>query len=212
MVNKHTIIPSAGHGPGKRNILKMKVLIACEESQTVTKEFRRRGHEAYSCDLYDCSGGHPEWHLKGDVRPLLSSDWDLIIAHPPCTYLCKAQLWMCIPGTDRFLSQGLALEFVKDIWNSSCPLIAIENPPGKLGTAWRKADQIIHPYQFGDPYQKEICLWLKGLHPLLPGEYSPGRKSMDVHVNSRMSPALKSRIRSKFFPGIAKEMARQWGG
>lgn len=190
----------------------MKVLVACEESQTVTIAMRNRGHDAFSCDLYECSGGHPEWHLQGDVRPLLQLEWDLIIAHPPCTYLCKAQLWMCVPGTDRYEKQQQAIAFVKHIYDSTCPLIAIENPPGKLGTAWRKADQIIHPYMFGDPYQKEICLWLKGLNPLIPGEMSQGRRSMDVHVNSRMSPAQKSRKRSKFFPGIAREMARQWAG
>jgi hypothetical protein len=190
----------------------MKVLIACEESQIVTKAFRFLGHEAYSCDLYECSGEYPEWHYQCDVRELLPGSWDLIIAHPPCTFLCKAQLWRCVPGTQRYIDQGTAIEFVKFLYNQPCPQIAIENPIGVLSRAWRKYDQLIFPYQFGDPYKKDICLWLKNLPPLRPGDASPGRKSVSNHVNSRMSQALKSRIKSRFFPGVAKAMAEQWGG
>lgn len=189
----------------------MKVLVACEESQVVTKVFRSLGHEAYSCDLQECSGGHPEWHHRCDVKDLLPGSWDLIIAHPPCTYLCKAQLWRCVPGTDRYRLQKEAIEFVRYIEGQPCNLIAIENPIGVLSREWRKYDQLIYPYQFGDPYRKDICLWLKGLPKLLPGDMSPGRKSVSNHVNGRMSQAEKSRIKSKFFPGIAKAMAEQWG-
>jgi hypothetical protein len=189
----------------------MRVLVACEESQIVTMAFRGYGHEAYSCDLYECSGGHPEWHYKCDIRELLPGSWDLIIAHPPCTFLCKAQLWRCVPGTKRYQHKEEAINFVKFIYNQPCPLIAIENPIGCLSREWRKWDQLIYPWQFGDPYRKDICLWLKGLHKLKLGEESSGRKSVSNNVNGRMSQAVKSRIKSKFFPGIAAAMAEQWG-
>lgn len=188
----------------------MKVLVACEESQVVTKAFRSLGHEAYSNDIYECSGGHPEWHIVGDARDIVLGSWDIIIAHPPCTFLCKAQLWRCVPGTDRYIEQRKAIDFVKELYNAPCPQVAIENPIGCLSREWRRYDQLIYPYQFGDPYRKDICLWLKGLPRLDLGTESPIRKSVSNHVNSRMSQVQKSRIKSRFFPGVAKAMAEQW--
>lgn len=189
----------------------MNVLIACEESQVVTAAFRSLGHEAYSCDIQECSGGHPEWHYQRSLEQVLYGDWDLIIAHPPCTYLCKAQLWRCTRSAFRMKQQELAIEFVKYIWESKCPRICIENPDGCLPKRWRPWDQRTSFHKFGDPYDKEICLWLKGLPPLIEGPIVPGTKSVSNHVNGRMDQETKSRIKSRFFPGIAKAMAEQWG-
>lgn len=190
----------------------MRILIGCEESQTVTSAFRSLGHEAYSCDLYEPSGGHPEWHIHDDIRNHLSRDWEMIITFPPCTYLCKAQLWRCYRDHKRLEARDNAVSFVREIYNSTCPLVAIENPAGHLTKAFRHWDQIISPNQFGDPYKKDICLWLKGLPKLVPGILSPGHKKTGNHVNSRMSQDSKSKIKSswKYFPGIASAMAKQW--
>lgn len=174
----------------------MKVLVACEESQRVCTAFRKKGHEAYSCDILSCSGGHPEWHIKSDVIPLLNGNcsfitmngdyhvinsfWDFIIAHPPCTYLssvgnrsfsekCNSSDKIALRLQKRFE----ALDFVITIWNSSCDKIVIENPVGYLNTHWMKPTQIIHPYYFAanvedvDNYVlKRTCLWLKGVQKL----------------------------------------------
>src|SRR3989304_7373288 len=152
-----------------------KVLIACEESQAVTIEFRALGIEAYSCDLYPCSGGHSEWHLQQDVIPLLKEVWDMIIAFPPCTYLTNAGTrhyslkmnprWKV---KEREHKRQEATEFFMLFANSKCPKIAIENPVGWMNSNYRKPDQIIHPYYFGDSTQKRTCLWLKGLPALVP--------------------------------------------
>lgn len=189
----------------------MRVLVACEESQIVTSAFRSMGHEAFSCDLQVSSGGHPEWHHQCDVRELLPGSWDMIIAHPPCTYLCKAQLHYCLKDRSRDSMRKEAIDFVRYLYSQPCPRICIENPIGCLTKEFRPWDQLIYPYQFGDPYRKDICLWLKGL-PLLRGTIlSPGRKSVTVHVNGRMTATQKSKIKSRFFPGVAKAMAEQWG-
>ena len=161
----------------------MRVLIACEESQTVCKAFREKGHEAYSCDIIECSGGHPEWHIKGDVLPLLRGGdyffktedgkrhyiemWDLIIAHPPCTHLSSSGQWAYKKGKDINLKYG-AIEFFMAIANAHCDRICIENPVGVMSTEWRKPDQIIQPWQFGHLAEKQTCLWLKGLPNLIP--------------------------------------------
>jgi len=143
----------------------MRVLLACEESQAVTKEFRRLGHEAYSCDIQDCTGGHPEWHIKGDVREVLQQNWEMIIAFPPCTHLC-------VSGAQHFEKkradgrQQAGVDFFMLFADHPCERIAIENPVGIMSSLWREPDQIIQPYYFGDPYQKTTCLWLKGLPPL----------------------------------------------
>ncbi len=212
----------------------MKILVACEESQAVTKEFRRLGHEAYSCDIIGCSGGHPEWHLQQDVTPLLKGKWDMIIAFPPCTFLSSAQAgWYNVEkygskAIERKKHQEEAIQFFMTIAKSDCPKIAIENPVGVMSTKWRKPDQIIQPWQFGDSAQKTTCLWLKGL-PLLTATKIVDKgifvenKRKDGRIEKRpvwfkqgeawkMTPEERRTARSKTFPGIAKAMAEQWGG
>lgn len=193
----------------------MKILCACEESQAVTIQLRRLGHEAYSCDIQDCSGGFPQWHIKGDVLPLLSDSWDMIIAFPPCTYLTFAG--------NKYLSQPVRLEkreaarkFFMEFVNAPCKRIAIENPVGYMNSCYRKPDQIIHPYMFGDPFMKRTCLWLKNL-PLLEPDYLIERPApVYVQENGKKRywvdtvSSDRQRIRSKTFPGIAAAMAFQW--
>lgn len=161
----------------------MRVLIACEESQTVCKAFRAKGLEAYSCDIIECSGGHPEWHIQGDVLPLLRGGdywfktadgkrhyvemWDLIIAHPPCTHLSSSGQWAYKKGKDINLKYE-AIEFFMEFAKAHCDKIAIENPVGIMSTEWRKPDQIIQPWQFGHLAEKQTCLWLRGLPKLIP--------------------------------------------
>ena len=150
----------------------MKVLVACEESQAVCKAFRELGHEAYSCDIIDCSGGHPEWHIKGDALELLKLKWDLIIAHPPCTYLTNAGArWLHTGGTlnqKRYALGIEAREFFMAFYNADCPKIAVENPVPASVFNLPEYSQVIQPYEFGHPYSKKTCLWLKGLEPLKP--------------------------------------------
>ncbi len=142
----------------------LKILVACEESQAVTKEFRKLGHEAYSCDLMECSGGHPEWHLKQDVNPLLDEKWDLVLAFPDCTYLTvTGNRWFNVEkygdkAVQRIKDREKAIEFFLKIANIACKHIAIENPVGVMSTTWRKPDQIIQPYEFGDAFEKRTCL------------------------------------------------------
>jgi site-specific DNA-cytosine methylase len=206
----------------------MRVLVACEESQTITKEFRALGHEAYSCDLLDCSGGHPEWHLQGDVSLFVDKDWDLMIAHPPCTYLSvSGARWMYNKdggiNTDRQTNQNLALDFVDYLMAVNIPRIAIENPVSVISTLIRKPDQIIQPWMFGDEATKTTCLWLKNLPKLEPtnvvgkGErtiFKSGKSHpkwyADALANAKTS-AERRTLRSKTFPGIAKAIANQWG-
>lgn len=203
----------------------MKVLVACEESQEVCKAFRAKGHEAYSCDLQDCSGGHPEWHIKADALEILKIKWDLIIAHPPCTYLSNAGArWLWAGNAlnmERYL-QGLeGKDFFMKFFNADCEKIAIENPIPSNIYEMPKCTQTIQPYEFGEPWSKKTCLWLKGLPPLKPTEiiqdHKPYCSSGSYSRNhdpkykgaSRRGGAAKSR--SKTFPGIAKAMAEQWG-
>lgn len=203
----------------------MKILVACEESQAVTIEFRKLGHEAYSCDLYECSGGHPEWHIQGDVLPLLKQEWDMIIAFPPCTYLTvTGNRWFNIErygekAIQRYKDKEEAINFFMEFANADCPKIAIENPVGAMSTAYKKPTQIIQPYMFGDAERKTTCLWLKGLPNLIPTDivkpelytYKDGRTDGMWHVKTIGLPAEeRSRLRSKTFPGIAKAMAEQW--
>ena len=204
----------------------MRVLVACEESQAVTKELRRLGHEAYSCDVQECSGGHPEWHLQQDVIPLLTEPWDMIIAFPPCTDLA-------VSGARHFAKkradgrQQRSIEFFMQFANADCPKVAIENPIGIMSSHYRKPDQIIQPYQFGDHARKSTCLWLKGLPKLIPtnivdpGEIVMGGYSVGASLNYARDENGKiipwkdprtAKIRSKTFPGIARAMAEQWAG
>lgn len=186
----------------------MRVLVACEESQEVCKAFRALGHVAYSCDLQDCSGGHPEWHLKGDVRDYWWRDWDIIIAHPPCTDLASSGArWFAEKRRDG--RQQESISFFLAFTELHCPRVVIENPVGIMSTIYRKPDQIIQPWQFGHGETKATCLWLKGLPPLVPTNIVAGREQRVW----RMSPGPdRVKLRSKTYPGIAKAMAEQWGG
>lgn len=186
----------------------MKILVACEESQAVTIELRALGHEAYSCDILECSGGHPEWHLQQDVIPLLKEKWDIIIAFPPCTHLA-------VSGARHFKQkiadgrQQQGIDFFMEFANAECEKIAIENPIGIMSTKWRKPNQIIQPWQFGHGETKATCLWLKGLPKLKPTKIVKGREQKIW----RMPPGPeRAKLRSKTYPGIAKAMAEQWGG
>jgi hypothetical protein len=221
----------------------MNVLVACEESQRVAVEFRKRGHNAFSCDILEPSGEHPEWHIKDDVVPLLNGDcvfetmegieheivgkWDMIIAFPPCTYLTvTGNRWFNVDrygdkAIKRLANRVNAVQFFLSFANADCRKIAIENPIGHMSTAWRKPDQIIQPYYFGDAARKATCLWLKGLPTLNSTrivepeiiEYKNGRGTDNPwHMNTmRLPPEQRAKARSKTFPGIAKAMAEQWG-
>ena len=218
----------------------MKVLVACEESQAVTKELRRLGHEAYSCDIIPCSGGHPEWHLQQDVTPLLKQHWDMIIAFPPCTHLA-------VSGARYFERkrndgrQRKGIEFFAQFLTADCEKIAIENPIGIISgdyiQKWfpdlaekydlpKKPNQIVQPWMFGHQASKATCLWLKGLPLLTPDvtekpefEYwvsQDGKRRMEKWMyDIRCKPVKngeRARLASKTFPGIAKAMAEQWAG
>lgn len=203
----------------------MKVLVACEESQEVCMAFRERGHEAYSCDLQECSGGHDEWHIKADALQLLKMKWDLIIAHPPCTYLSNAGArWLYGGGRLNAERYNLGLDgkaFFMRFWEADCERIAIENPIPSRVFEMPKYSQVIEPYQFGEPWSKKTCLWLKGLPPLLPTEIvsnhrpyvSSGsyKKSHDKMYSGASRKGGAAKIRSKTFRGIAIAMAEQWG-
>lgn len=194
----------------------MKVLVACEFSGIVREAFARRGHDAWSCDLLPTE--IPGRHIQGDVLDVLGAGWDLMIAHPPCTYLSKmgACHWK-----DRVVEQARALLFVRLLLDSSIPRVAVENPVGKINTAIRKPDQIVHPYYFGDPWLKQTCLWLRGLPSLVatnrvepignwvkPGNKRPWRRFWSVEEGG----GGNGHDRSRTFPGIASAMADQWGG
>ncbi|WMI65382.1 hypothetical protein RBH94_15120 [Aestuariibaculum sp. YM273] len=204
----------------------MKILVACEESQKVTMELRKLGHEAYSNDLLNCSGGHPEWHIKEDTLNIINDSWDMIIAFPPCTHLASS-------GARHFAKkradgrQQKAIDFFMSIVNADCDKIAIENPIGIMSSCYRKPDQIIQPYWFGDKAQKSTCLWLKNLPKLEPtkivekGEFieftnkKTGKKTRQPlwyyeALKKSKTPEERSTLRSKTFDGIALAMANQW--
>ena len=222
----------------------MKVLVACEESQTVCKAFRKRGHEAYSCDIMECSGGHPEWHIKGDVLPIINGyktptdifitqdgfahyvpkRWDLIIAHPPCTYMSKAgaRFMYLTAGNvnqERIEKALQAKDFFMQFMNADCDKICIENPTPLKIVGLPKESQVIQPYQFGHPYSKRTLLWLKGLPELKPTnvltEYTPYLPSNTGGFargkGGSRGVAHNAKDASKTFSGIAKAMAEQWG-
>ena len=193
----------------------MKILVACEESQRVCIELRKLGHEAYSCDILSCSGGHPEWHLQQDVLSLLNEKWDMIIAFPPCTYLSNAGARHLFPGgklnEERYKKGLLAKELFMAIYNADCPKIAIENPtPSRIYELPEKT-QVIQPWQFGHPYSKRTQLWLKGLPKLIPTNIVEVESSCRKAGNwFNKGGKDRQRNRSKTFPGIAKAMAYQW--
>lgn len=219
---------------------KLRILVGCEESQAVTKELRALGHDAYSCDLLPCSGGHPEWHLQSDIFNIINKGgwtmserltqvkldrWDMLICFPPCTDLA-------VSGARHFErkiadgSQQKSIEFFMALANCNIPHIAIENPIGIMSKVWRKPDQIIQPWQFGDKAQKSTCLWLKGLPKLIPtdivekGEFfeftskKGEKKRMPMWYYKALldakTPEQRRTLRSKTFGGIAKAMATQW--
>lgn len=231
----------------------MNVLVACEESQAVTKELRLLGHEAYSCDLLKCSGGHPEWHFNQDVfqviennggytqsgdNVIINGNWDLMIAHPPCTFLAvSGARWYYHPEDNmlpfeqrrphprfpnRAKDREQAIEFFIKLLEAPIEKIAVENPVGIISTRYRKPDQTVHPYQFGDEASKATCLWLKNLPLLEPtnivgkGErvYLSSGKSLPKWYSDALTQAKSSderrTLRSKTFIGLAKAMAEQW--
>lgn len=236
----------------------MRILVACEESQAVTIELRKLGHEAYSCDIEPCSGGHPEWHIMGDALKIINGNcffktmdgkthkicgtWDMLIAHPPCTYLttCANRSYSLKFNSpekvlERYQKRDEAVKFFVQFINADCERIAVENPQGYMNTNFRKPDQTIHPYYFAtgkndkeNYHQKKTCLWLKNLKPLertndltkpepmyiCQGEKSKGKGIGWCEGMRNISGGQKERAkaRSKTFPGIAKAMAEQWAG
>ena len=228
----------------------MKVLIACEESQAVCKAFREKGHEAYSCDIIECSGGHPEWHILGDALAIINGNcsfvtqdgalhgidgkWDLLIAHPPCTYLTVAgNAYFNIErygqkAIERMKKRDDAVKFFMEFVNADCDKIAIENPVGTINTIYRKPDFITSPHLHGHPVSKKTCFWLKNLQPIFPtkiveperihskgksGGYS-GPSWYAKDENGKIIPwndPRTAKARSKTYQGVAKAMAEQWG-
>lgn len=219
----------------QKDTKKMKVLVACEESQRVCISFREKGHDAYSCDIQECSGGHPEWHIKGDCLNVLNGngifnlqnggecviehEWDLIIAHPPCTHLCASgQRWF----TERkkpIKLRYMAISFFYNIVMANCARIAIENPVGIMSTCYRKPDQIYNPYDFeGETECKKTCLWLKGLPPLIHTQELQKEKRTNYMFEAKFDGKQYSwndqetgKFRSKTPWGVARAMAKQWG-
>lgn len=224
----------------------MDVLIACEESQRVCTAFRERGRRAFSCDIKPCSGGHPEWHIRGDCLPLLNGNctfvtsdgekhtqngrWDMIIAHPPCTYLSSAgNGYFSVErygekAIERRKQRERATEFFMKFTTADCDRIAIENPVGYMNTHYRKPDQTIHPYFFAtnatdskNYHLKRTCLWLKGLTKLQKTSTLPKPQPIRIGANGKKRyftdtlSGSASKKRSKTFPGIARAMAEQWG-
>lgn len=200
----------------------MRVLVACEESQRVCIAFREKGHEAYSCDILECSGGHPEWHIQDDVLKHLE-DWDLIIAHPPCTYLSKAGACRLYKKAgeidiDRYKKGLEAKDFFMKLYNAPCQKICVENPVSLKIFNLPKCSQEIEPYMFGHPVSKKTRLWLKGLPPLMPtnivekqGTFLPSSTSKNAYTGINDKCTRDAKIASKTFEGIAKAMAEQWG-
>ena len=215
----------------------MNVLVACEESQRVCTAFREKGHNAFSCDILPCSGGHPEWHIQDDVLKyingklnpfdmffmtmdgafhLMPEKWDLIIAHPPCTFLSNAGARFLYPKgvlNEERLKLGLeAKDFFMAFYNADCEKICIENPTPTRVYELPKYTQVIQPWMFGHPVQKRTCLWLKGLEPLKPTEIVQERQSSKVPGNwFNKGGKERQQNRAKTFPGIAKAFAEQWG-
>jgi hypothetical protein len=218
----------------------MRVLVACEESQTVCKAFREKGHIAFSCDLQECSGGHPEWHINGDCLSLLDGDcefitqdgtkhtqigeWDLIIAHPPCTYMSKAGARWMYPTAGNISEERLKLameakEFFFKMLNAKCKRIAVENPVPLKVVGLPEPTCSVQPYEHGEPFSKKTCLWLKNLPPITPtnivSNYKPylpsntgGAKRGQKHSRGVAKNAKEA---SKTFKGVAQAMCEQWG-
>ena len=210
----------------------MRILVACEESQAITKELRKLGHEAFSCDLLPCSGGYPEWHYQQDVFEVIDKGWEMMIAHPPCTFLAvSGARWLYnkdgSKNEERWQNQAEALNFVQRLMDAPIDKIAVENPISVISSKIRKPDQIVHPWMFGDKASKSTCLWLKNLPKLEPtkivekGEFKEwadkktGKTKrqatwyFDALKNAK-TPAERRTLRSKTFKGMAEAMAEQW--
>lgn len=186
----------------------MRVLVACEESQRVTKAFREKGHEAYSCDIQDCSGGHPEWHIQADALEIVKINWDMVLAFPPCTHLSSSGArWHEQKRMDGRQQRAIGF-FLAFTALYHVPRVAIENPIGIMSTVYRKPDQIIQPWMFGHGETKATCLWLKGLPKLEPTEVVNEREQRIWKIPPGHNRAKE---RSKTFDGIAQAMADQWG-
>lgn len=193
----------------------MKILIACEYSGTVRDAFIRRGHDAMSCDLLPTDVPGP--HYQGDVADIIKDGWDMMIAHPPCTYLCSSGLHWNKRRPERAAQTEAALQFVQFLLNANIPKIALENPIGCISTRIRKPDQTIHPWQYGHPESKATCLWLNGLPRLTPTSILPlpesGRWSnQTASGQNKLGPSPdRWKVRSATYRGIAEAMAEQWG-
>ena len=209
----------------------INILVACEESQRVCEAFRKLGGKAYSCDIMECSGGHPEWHIMQDAIPLLNGEcsfktmdgiehsidgkWDLIIAHPPCTYLSNAGARFLYPkgvlNEERLAKGMIAKDFFMHFYNADCDRIAIENPIPSKVYGLPPYTQTIQPWMFGHPVQKKTCLWLNGLPELQPTNVVEERQSTKIPGNWFNSGGKeRQKNRAKTFLGIAKAMAEQW--
>ena len=209
-----------------------KILVACEESQAITKAFRKLGFEAYSCDLLPCSGGNPEWHIQGDaIEQAYSGKYDMMVAHPPCTYLAvSGARWLYnkdgTKNEERYKNQAEALDFVQQLMDAPIEHIAIENPISVISSHIRKPDQIVHPYMFGDKASKSTCLWLKNLPKLEPtnivekGEFIEFTSKKGVKkrqprwyyeaLRNAKTPEERRTLRSKTFQGMADAISKQW--
>ena len=195
----------------------MRVLVACEESQEVCKAFRALGHEAYSCDIEPCSGGHPEWHLQVDALELLKMRWDMILAFPPCTYLSNAGANHLFRGgvlnQERYQKGLEAKKFFLKFLNADCPHICVENPVSSRIYEMPPHTQEVQPWMFGHPVQKKTRLWLRGLSPLEPTNIvDPKCSCHEAGTWFTKGGKDRQKNRAKTFPGLALAMAEQWGG
>tara|TARA_R110001583_G_scaffold137118_1_gene288801 strand:- start:280 stop:864 length:585 start_codon:yes stop_codon:yes gene_type:complete len=194
----------------------VRVLIGCEESQEVCKAFRAKGHEAYSCDLQESSGGHPEWHIQGDVLGVLDQQWDLAIFHPTCTYLSNAGARWLYPkkklDVDRLYLGLQAKKFFLKLYNADIDKICVENPIPSTIYKLPEYTQCIQPFEHGHPFRKKTCLWLKGLPEITPTNLVSTAESTKIAGNwFNAGGKDRQKNRSKTFPGIAAAMADQWG-
>ena len=198
----------------------MRILVACETSATVRDAFRKLGHDAWSCDLLPCEGD-PTWHIEGGaLETAYGQTWDMMIAHPPCTYLCSSGLHWNKRRPERATLTAEALRFAIHLASAPIPLVAVENPIGRLNTAWKKPNQIIQPHQFGHDASKATCLWLKGLEPLVPTQWVEPRMvnglprwaNQTDSGQNKLGPSVdRWKERSRTYQGIADAMAAQWG-
>lgn len=190
----------------------MKILVACERTGTMQKVLTDLGHTVLSCDTQKPLHNMPFY--QGDVREILSSGWDAMIGFPPCTYLTKAQESLVKKSPARQRKQLAAAEFFKELYHSPIPQVVLENPPGALSRLFRQPDQIVQPWYHGDPYFKQIGLWLKNCPPVIASLYSTERRSMSNHTNGRMSQDQKSNIKSSwaYFPRTAYQIGFQMFG